>query len=94
MKAATLAAVFLLAGCAHVEVRDLGDGRHALTAVSPSGGFAGSHEEAVERANEYCAKSRQRVAIERFEDQPGVGPRGEHTSSLVFTCTPPATLHF
>jgi hypothetical protein len=94
MKAATLAAVLLLAGCAHVEVRDLGDGRHALTAVSPSGGFAGSHEEAVERANDFCAKPHQRVAIERFEDQPGVGPRGEHTSSLVFTCAPSAALHF
>ncbi len=94
MKAAILGAVFLLAACAHVQVQDMGNGRHSLTAVSPSGGFAGSHEEAVERANDYCGRSRQRAVIESFDDRPGVGPNGEHTSSLVFTCAPPAALHF
>jgi hypothetical protein len=94
MKAAALAAVLLLTACAQLQVQDLGNGRHSLTAVSPSGGYAGSHEEAVELANDYCGKSRQRAVIERFDDEPGVGPNGEHTSGLVFSCAPPAALHF
>ena len=94
MNAATLAAVLLLSACAHLQVQEMGNGRHALTAVSPSGGFAGSHEEALELANDYCGRSRQRAVIESFDDKPGLGPNGEHTSSLLFTCAPPAALHF
>jgi hypothetical protein len=94
MKAAALAAVLLLTACAQLQVQDLGNGRHSLSAVSPSGGFAGSHEEAVELANDYCGRSHQRAVIESFDDKPGVGLNGEHTSRLVFTCAPPAALHF
>jgi hypothetical protein len=94
MRAAILFGVLLLSGCAHLDVADMGNGQHALTAVSSSGGYAGSHEEAVERANEYCGKSRQTALIEGFDDKPGVGPLGEHTSSVVFTCAAPRKLHF
>lgn len=87
-------AVALMVGCAHVAVRDLGEGQHALTAVAPSGGYAGSHEEAVEEANAFCSQSRRTAVIERFEDSPTLGPLGEHTSTAVFTCAAPAVLHF
>jgi hypothetical protein len=91
---AIAAVVSLVLGCAHSTVRDLGDGRHALTAVASSGGYAGSHEEAVEEANEFCRHSRQTAVIDRFDDSPVLGPLGEHTSSTVFTCAAPAVLHF
>ena len=94
MRAAILFGVLLLAGCTHLDVVDMGEGRHALTAVSPSGGYAGSHEEAVELANEYCGKSRQSAVVQGFDDKPGVGPLGEHTSSILFTCAAPKELHF
>jgi hypothetical protein len=87
-------AVSLLLACTHPAVRDLGNGRHSLTAVAPSGGYAGSHEEAVERANEFCGRARQTAVIESFADSPGIGALGEHTSSAVFTCTAPHVLHF
>jgi hypothetical protein len=94
MRAAILLGVLLLSGCTHLDVVDMGDGRHALSAVSPSGGYDGSHEEAVELANQYCGKSRQTAVIEGFDDQPGVGALGEHTSRIVFTCAAPRDLHF
>ena len=86
--------VALMLGCAQVAVRDLGEGRHALTAVSSSGGYHGSHEEAIEEANEFCAHSRQRAVIDHFEDSPAIGSQGEHTSDAVFTCAAPPALHF
>ena len=94
MRSAITVAVALMMDCAHVAVRDLGEGRHALTAVASSGGYAGSHEEAVEEANEFCRRSRQTAVIERFEDSPAIGPQGEHTSNAVFTCAAPPVLRF
>jgi len=91
--------VFVLAGlafvsCAHVEVRDLGSGQHSLTAEAPSGGYAGSHEEAVQKANDYCTKFHQAAVIDGFYDKPGIGALGEHTSRIIFRCAAPKTLHF
>src|ERR1700741_2256361 len=86
MTSVVTVAVALMLGCAHVAVRDLGVGRHALTAVAPSGAYAGSHGEAVEEANEFCGRSRQTAVIERFEDSPTLGPLGEHTGTAVFAC--------
>lgn len=83
-----------LGGCSHLLVDDLGGGRHALTATSPSGGYSGSHEEAIEQAGRFCRKSRQATVIDHFEDAAEVGPRGEHTSRMVFACAPPMVLHF
>lgn len=85
---------FALGGCSHLIVDDLGSGRHALTATSPSGGYSGSHEEAIEEAGRFCRKSRQATVIDHFEDAPEVGSRGEHTSRMIFTCAPPMVLHF
>ena len=94
LPACGLAALLCLAACAHVAVQDMGSGRHALVAVSSSGGYYGSHEEAFELASDYCSKYRQGAVIERFDDQPGVGAQGQHTSRLEFSCVPPRTLHF
>jgi hypothetical protein len=89
-----LGGVLGLSACTHEPISDVGAGRHALVAVSASGGYAGSHEEAVERANDYCARSHQQAVIEGFDDKSEVGPVGEHSSSVVFSCTAPRSLHF
>jgi hypothetical protein len=94
MRVAIVMACLALAGCSHLEVANLGAGRYSLTAISPSGGYSGSHEEAIEAANDYCGRSRQAPIIDSFEDKPGLGPRGEHTSSIVFSCAAPTALHF
>lgn len=83
-----------LCACTPPPVADVGNGRYALVAVSASGGYSGSHEEAVERANDYCGRFHQRAVIDAFDDKPGVGPQGEHTSSVVFSCAPPRALQF
>lgn len=93
MKSRILAAALLLTGCTHLEVQDAGNGRYVVTGAS-AGGYTGSHEEAIDQANEYCSKTHHRAVIESFDDKPGVGPKGEHTSSMVFTCAPPLVLHF
>ena len=97
MKAALAAAVvasLASAGCEHAHVADMGSGQHSLTAVAPSGGYDGSHEEAIEEANDYCGKSRQRAVIDGFYDKPELGQHGEHTSSIIFKCAPARTLKF
>jgi hypothetical protein len=95
MRVARLIALLSLAACAtHPLVQDVGDGRHSLVAVSSSGGYHGSHEEAIELANDYCSRFRQTAVIEDFDDKPGFGPGGEHTSSVLFTCAAPRVLHF
>lgn len=95
MKALLLAAVVLLfTGCTHPNVQDAGNGRHVVTGTASSGGYTGSHEEAIDQANEYCDKSHQKAVIESFDDKPGVGPKGEHTSGMEFTCAAPVVLHF
>lgn len=95
MKATMLAlALLLLGACAHVEVQDMGNGRHSLTATADSGGVPGSREEAVEEANDFCARSGQQAVIDGFYDKSGVSPRGEHTSSVLFRCAAPQALHF
>ena len=94
MRARTLAAALLLTGCTHLDVQDAGNGRHVVTGTASSGGYTGSHEEAIDQANEYCDKSHQKAVIESFDDKPGVGAKGEHTSSMVFTCAPALVLHF
>jgi hypothetical protein len=85
-----LAATLLLAGCEHQRpVQDMGSGQHSLTATSSSGGYYGSREEAVEQANDYCAKSGQRAVTAGFYDKAEIGPHGEHTTSVIFTCAAP-----
>jgi hypothetical protein len=87
MKTVILAGMLLLAGCAHTaHVQDLGNGLHATTASANWGGYTGSREETISQANDFCDKSGQMVAIESFEDKPGVSPKGEQTSTLNFRC--------
>jgi hypothetical protein len=86
MRALTLATVLLVAGCSHTDVRDAGNGMHAVTDTAAWGGYTGSHEENIEQANDFCDKSGQQAVIESFDDKPGVGPKGQQTSTLVFAC--------
>src|SRR5215467_7972404 len=87
MKAAILATVLLLAGCAHTShVQDAGNGTHSVTASANWGGYTGSREETIAQANDFCAKSGQTGAIQNFEDKPGVSAHGEQTSTLSFRC--------
>jgi hypothetical protein len=88
MKAAILATVLLLAGCAHTShIQDAGNGMHSVTASANWGGYTGSREETIAQANDFCAKSGQTAAIQNFEDKPGVNAKGEQTTTLTFTCT-------
>jgi uncharacterized protein YcfJ len=90
-----LAATLLLGGCAHNDVQDMGHGQHSLTAVSAfGGGYAGSHEVAIQQANTFCSKSGQQAVIGGFYDKSGLGPLGEHYSTIIFNCAAPTTLHF
>jgi hypothetical protein len=88
------AALILCAGCHHLNVQDLQNGQHSVTATSPSGGYSGSREETIERANEYCAKRSQQAVLDGFFDKSDLGPKGEHTSSLIFSCGPRTKLEF
>lgn len=92
--AGLLGAAAGLCACTQQPVADVGNGRYALVAVSASGGYAGSHEEAIERANDYCGRFHQQAVIDGFDDRPQVGPQGEHTSSVVFICAAPRALRF
>jgi hypothetical protein len=94
MKAFIVAIVGLLAGCTQQPVQHMGNGQHSLSATAPSGGFDGSREAAIEAANDFCNKSGQQPVIDGFYDKSALGPLGEHTSSIIFRCGPPHTLHF
>jgi hypothetical protein len=94
MRAAFLGTIALLAGCAHTAVQAMSNGQHSLTATADSGGVAGSHEEAVEQANEYCARSGQQAVIGAFYDKAELGAGGEHTSTIIFSCAAPRALRF
>jgi hypothetical protein len=94
MKAFIALIVALLAGCTHVQVQNMGNGQHSLSATAPSGGFDGSHEQAIEDANDFCHNSGQEAVIDGFYDKSALGPLGEHTSTIIFRCGPPHTLHF
>jgi hypothetical protein len=86
-----LLAALGLGSCTHQGVQDMGGGQHSLTAVSRSGGFSGSHEEAIEQANEWCAKSGLQAIIDGFYDHAAVAPDGAHRSSIIFACGPRTT---
>lgn len=89
-----LLSVLALEGCAQQAVQDMRNGQHSLSATAPSGGFSGSREEAIERANDYCARSGQQAVLDGFYDKPQLGAAGEHTTSLIFSCAAPRKLQF
>jgi len=88
------ASLAFLLGCTHVSVQDLGKGRYSLTATAPSGGYYGSREAAVEEANEFCKRHGEAAVTDGFYDKSEVGPRGEHTSSILFRCSVSQPLQF
>jgi len=96
MRTVAIVLLMLLGACAHpgLRVEDMSNGQHSLTATSPSGGVEGSRETAVQLANAYCDRTHQQPVIASFYDRGGVGPQGEHTSTIIFACAAPAVLHF
>jgi hypothetical protein len=90
----TAVALVLIGGCHHLSVQELQNGQHSVTATSPSGGYSGSREDTIELANEYCAKHGQQAMLDGFFDKSDLGPKGEHTSSLIFSCGPRTKLEF
>ena len=90
----TSLALAVIAGCAHLDVQDLGQGRYSLTASAPSGGFYGSREAAVEQANEFCRRQGEAAVTDGFYDKSELGPQGERTTSILFRCTVPQPLRF
>ena len=95
-KSALLWAALLVAACSHTHdnVRDAGNGLHSVTASANWGGYTGSREETIAFAADFCAGSRQAPVIDSFVDQPGVGPKGEQTSTLTFACATRPVLQY
>jgi hypothetical protein len=87
-------ALVLLGACAHPAVVDMANGQHTLTVTADSGGVGGSHEAAIEAANEFCDHSGRQPVIASFYDKAELGPQGEHTSTLIFSCGAPRALRF
>ena len=80
--------LLLLAGCGHLAVQDLPDGRHVLTATAKSGGYEVSRGQAHDGAAEYWERSHQQALIDSFEDLPAAGLDAEHASRVYFSCSP------
>lgn len=78
-----LASSLLLSGCASTDVLDIGSGWYSLTGRAHVNCPAGSREEAVEAANEYCDRLHKKPSISTFDDK--VLPY-QCTSSIVFRC--------
>ena len=87
-------ALVLIGGCAHPEVKDMADGQHTLTVTADSGGVGGSHEAAIERANQFCDHSGRQPVIASFYDKAEPGSLGEHTSTIIFSSGAPRVLRF
>jgi hypothetical protein len=49
---------------------------------------------AVEEANEFCRHRGEAAVTDGFYDKSGLGPEGEHTSSILFRCAQPQPLRF
>ncbi|MBV8784335.1 MAG: hypothetical protein JOZ67_09125 [Gammaproteobacteria bacterium] len=87
--------LLLLGGCTHLpDVQEMGHGQLSLRASAGSGGYYGSHEASVEAADAYCGARGQQAEIDGFYDHSALGPNGEHESSVIFSCTRRAPLHF
>jgi hypothetical protein len=94
VRAAAAAAVLLLAACAHTDVTDMGQGRYSLTADAPSGGFSGSHEAAIERANDFCGQQGRAAVTDGFYDHSVLAADGTHSSTILFRCAARQALKF
>ena len=88
----TLVAGVVLAACEHQPpVQEMSNGEFSLTATSSSSGYGGSRRLAVQKANTYCGRSGQRAATASLSDKAELGPNGEHSSTIIFTCATPAS---
>ncbi len=84
MKIAVIGVAALLTGCAHVEALAIGNGNYSLTATAQLG-FGSSRQEAVDDANEFCAKQHKSAIVTSFSD---AGPQAfvGYSTSVVFRC--------
>jgi hypothetical protein len=73
-----------LAGCAGEQVRDLGGGKHSVSACSDSG-LTNPQVNAVRAADHYCGKFDQVSVVERFEPDTCPTP-ATSAMAVVFTC--------
>jgi hypothetical protein len=73
-----------LAGCAGDQVKDLGGGKHSVSACSESG-LTNPQVQAVRAADNYCGKFDQVSVVERFE--PDACPKPATSAmAVVFSC--------
>jgi hypothetical protein len=61
-------ALLALAGCARDRVKDLGGGRHSITACSEAG-LTNPQVQVVRAADNYCGKYGQAAVVQRFEPE-------------------------
>jgi len=81
----------LLAACEHQPpVQETSNGQFSLTATSSSG-YHGSRELAAQKANTYCGRSGQRATTTGLNDKAELGPNGEHSTTITFTCAAPVS---
>ena len=73
-----------LAGCAGDQVRDLGGGKHSVSACSDSG-LTNPQVNAVRAADHYCGKFDQVSVVERFEPDTCQTP-ATSAMAVVFSC--------
>ncbi|HYC09238.1 MAG TPA: hypothetical protein VEC10_06330 [Steroidobacteraceae bacterium] len=73
-----------LAGCAGDQVKDLGAGKHSVSACSDSG-LTNPQVNAVRAADHYCGKFDQVSVVERFEPDTCPTP-ATSAMAVVFSC--------
>jgi hypothetical protein len=78
-------ALLTLAGCAREQVRDLGGGRHSITACSDAG-LTNPQVQAVHAADHYCGKYGQAAVVQRFEPESCPGAAASAAIAAEFTC--------
>jgi hypothetical protein len=74
----------VLAGCSGDQVRDLGGGKHSVSACSDSG-LTNPQVNAVRAADHYCGKFDQVSVVERFEPDTCPTP-ATSAMAVVFSC--------
>ena len=73
-----------LAGCAGDQVKDLGGGKHSVSACSDSG-LTNPQVNAVRAADHYCGRFDQAPVVERFEPDTCPTP-ATSAMAVVFSC--------
>jgi len=84
---ARIAAAFLLAtlaGCAGSPVKDLGGGKHSVSACSDSG-LTNPQVNAVRAADDYCGKFNEVSVVDRFEPE-ACAKGSTAATAVIFSC--------